>query len=81
MRAVLDAPAAVDDPGLIDLVLGEAVLVQQARAEVAVDHAHRGVAEHQDEDAALADLVGDPRGSAPRAFAETRRAKAISLFG
>jgi hypothetical protein len=43
----LDAAAAIDDPGLIDLVLGEAVFVQAAGAEIAVDHAHRGVAEHQ----------------------------------
>ena len=56
---LVDAAAAIDDPRLVDLVLGEAVAVEQARAEVAVDHAHRRVAEHQDEHAAAADLVGD----------------------
>ena len=45
---------------LIDLVLGEAVAGQQARAEVAVDHAHRRIAEHQGQHALAADL-GDDR--------------------
>ena len=56
---LFDAAAAVDDPRLVNLVLGEAVLVEEARAEVAVDHAHRRVAEHHDEHGALADGVGD----------------------
>ena len=64
---VVDAPAAIDDPRLVDLVLGEAVRIEQARAEVAVDHAHRRVAEHEDEDAAAADLGGDLARDARRA--------------
>ena len=62
MRFFVDAAAAVDDPGLVDLVLREPVRVEEARAEVAVDHAHRGVAEHEDEDLAGADLAGDVAG-------------------
>ena len=61
-----DRPGPVDQPGLVDLVLGEADRVQQAGAEVAVDHAHRRVAEHQGEDALPADLVGDLAGGRDR---------------
>ena len=49
----------IRQPGLIDLVFGEAVFGQKPRAEVAVNHAHRGVAEHQGQDAPLAHVVGD----------------------
>src|SRR5450432_4278929 len=58
----VDAPAAIDDPGLVDLVLGEAMLVQEPRPEIAVDHAHGGVAEHQAEHAPRADLTGYVQG-------------------
>src|SRR5262249_14340641 len=43
-------------PRLIDLVLREAMLGQQARTEVAIDHAHRRVAEHQCQNALLPDF-------------------------
>ena len=64
--SVLDPPPAVDDPRLVDLVLGEPVRVEQARPEVAVDHAHRGVAEHHHEDSATADVRRDIAGDRER---------------
>src|SRR5262249_13196573 len=54
-----DPAAAIDDPRLVDLVLGETVEVQEPRTEVAVDHAHRRVAEHEREDSTAANLGGD----------------------
>ena len=50
----------MDDPRLVHLVLGEPVPVEQSRAEVAVDHPHGGVAQHQDQRAAVAELPRHP---------------------
>ena len=66
---VADGLGAIDQPGLIDLVLGEADRIEQARAEVAVDHAHRRIAEHQCQHSPAADALLDlvPPARSPRA--------------
>ncbi len=68
----VDPLSAVDDPRLVDLVLGEAVLVQESRPEVAVDHPHRRVAEHQDQRAARAKLGRDLGSDLRRRFRHRR---------
>ena len=62
-RARRDALTAIEDPRLVDLVLGEA---GRSRAEVAVDHPHRGVAEHQHEDAPARISAATARAISPR---------------
>ena len=53
-----DRLAAIEEPGLVDLVLGEADGIEQSWSEVSVDHAHRGVAEHERDHATAADFGG-----------------------
>lgn len=53
---IADRPHAIDEPGLVDLVLAKPDRVEQPRPEIAVDHAHRGVAEHQGQHALASNL-------------------------
>src|SRR5713101_2375271 len=55
----LDAVHSTWKPSLVHFVFGEAVASEQARAEIAVNHAHRRVAEHESQDALAANFRDD----------------------
>ena len=77
---VLDALTAIDDPRLVDLVLGEAVWMEEAGAEITVDHPHRRVAEHEDQDLAGVDLTCDLASKCRCPLAHRRVVRDLALF-